>query len=52
MSECYFTPKKDTTSATICTNCGKEKILHTIGEGVKVKTVIIISDSKPIKYEQ
>lgn len=50
MIECYFTPKKDTTSATICANCGKEKILHTIG--VKVKTVIIISDSKPIKYEQ
>lgn len=46
MTECYFTPKKDTTSATICDNCGLEKMLHTIGEGVKVNKVIIISDAE------
>ena len=45
MTECYFTPDKKTTSATICANCGKEKFLHTIGEGIKVTKVII----KPIK---
>lgn len=32
--ECYFTPSSNTTSATICSNCGKEKMLHTIGIGV------------------
>jgi hypothetical protein len=46
MTECYFTPKKDTSSATICANCGLEKMLHTIGEGVKVSKVEIIT--KPI----
>jgi len=46
MTECYFTPKKDTTSATLCVNCGKEKFLHTIGEGVKVNKVIIMTDSE------
>lgn len=46
MTECYFTPKKDTTSATICANCGLEKMLHTIGEGMKVNKVIIISDAE------
>lgn len=46
MTECYFTPKKDTTSATICANCGKEKMLHTIGEGMKVNKVIIITESQ------
>lgn len=46
MTECYFTPKKDTTSATICANCGLEKSLHTIGEGVKANKVIIITDSE------
>lgn len=45
MTECYFTPKKDTTSATICANCGEEKILHTIGDGIKASTVIISSGS-------
>lgn len=42
--ECYFTPTKNTTSATICANCGKEKIIHTIGEGVKASRMIIISN--------
>lgn len=41
MTECYFTPDKKTTSATICVNCGKEKMLHTIGEGMKVKSIEI-----------
>ena len=43
MTECYFTPKKDSTSATICANCGLEKMLHTIGEGLKVTKVEIIT---------
>ena len=46
MTECYFTPKKDITSATICVNCGLEKMLHTIGEGIKVKEIIIITKFK------
>lgn len=46
MTECYFTPKKNTTSATICANCGLEKSLHTIGEGVKANKVIIMTDSE------
>lgn len=41
MTECYFIPKKDISSATICANCGKEKMLHTIGEGIKANKVII-----------
>jgi hypothetical protein len=40
--ECYFTPKKDTSSATICDNCGEEKFLHNIGEGVKISNYINI----------
>ena len=28
--ECYFIPNNNTSSATICGNCGKEKMLHTI----------------------
>ena len=28
--ECYFIPNNNTSSATICSNCGKEKMLHTI----------------------
>lgn len=43
ITECYFTPDKKTTSATICANCGKEKMLHTIGEGMKVKSIEIIT---------
>lgn len=46
MTECYFTPKKNTTSATICANCGREKSLHTIGEGVRANKVIIMTDSE------
>jgi hypothetical protein len=46
MTECYFTPKKDTTSATICANCGKEKMLHTIGDRVKANKVIITTDAE------
>lgn len=46
MTECYFTPKKDTTSATICANCGLEKMLHTIGEGINASKVVIITDTK------
>ena len=45
MTECYFTPIKETTSATICANCGKEKMLHTIGENIKANKVVIITDS-------
>ena len=41
MTECYFAPKKDTSSSTICSNCGQEKFLHTIGLGVKISTYII-----------
>ena len=40
-NECYFIPSKNTTSATICANCGKEKMLHTIGEGIKATKIII-----------
>ncbi len=39
--ECYFIPDKKTTSATICANCGREKFLHTIGEGIKATKIII-----------
>ena len=42
MTECYFVPRKDISSATICIKCGLEKMLHTIGEGIKVNKVIII----------
>lgn len=41
MTECYFTPDNKKSSATICVNCGKEKMLHTIGENIKVTKVII-----------
>lgn len=44
MTECYFTPSKGTTSATICANCGLEKMVHTIGEGIKVNKTIIFID--------
>jgi hypothetical protein len=50
MTECYFTPKKNTTSATICANCGLEKSLHTIGEGVNASKSIIFS--KPGIFQQ
>lgn len=41
MTECYFIADKKTTSATICANCGKEKYLHTIGDGIKASKIII-----------
>ena len=34
LNECYFITGKKTSSATICVNCGKEKMFHTIGEGI------------------
>jgi hypothetical protein len=37
MIECYFIPTNNTSSATICGNCGKEKFLHTIGSGILTK---------------
>ena len=43
INECYFMSRKDTSSATICANCGKEKHQHIIGEGIKVtKTIYYI----------
>lgn len=42
--ECYFIPDNKTTSATICMNCGKEKYTHTIGQGIKASTVIVITN--------
>lgn len=46
MTECYFTPNKEITSATICARCGKEKFLHTIGEVINANKVIIITESQ------
>ena len=28
MTTCIFEPRTDTSSATICKNCGKEKVFH------------------------
>jgi hypothetical protein len=47
MIECYFIPSNNTSSATICGNCGKEKFLHTIGSGIKVSKSIIITKEEP-----
>jgi hypothetical protein len=52
MTECYFVPKKDSTSATICANCGLEKMLHTIGEGLKVTKVEIITDAQKTQISE
>jgi len=41
LSNCYFIADTTRTSATICAICGKEKFLHTIGEGIKASTIII-----------
>lgn len=49
LSECYFTPDKKTSSATICANCGKEKMLHTIGDGLKATSIEI--NPKPVTEE-
>jgi hypothetical protein len=35
MMECYFIPSSNTSATTICGNCGKEKMLHTIGSGIE-----------------
>lgn len=45
--ECYFIPNNNTSSATICGNCGKEKFLHTIGSGIKVSKSVIITQEEP-----
>ncbi len=52
MTECYFTPNKNTTSATICANCGKEKMLHTIGEGIKANKIVVITQSQQDKFDE
>lgn len=41
MIDCYFIPDKKGTSITICANCGEEKFLHTIGEGISTNKTII-----------
>lgn len=41
LNECYFIPRTDITSATICANCGKEKMLHTTGKGIRATKIII-----------
>jgi hypothetical protein len=40
LTECYFIPSTNTSSDTICMNCGKEKIIHTIGVGIKISKYI------------
>jgi hypothetical protein len=45
--ECYFIPSNNTSSATICGNCGQEKFLHTIGSGIKVSKSVIITKEEP-----
>lgn len=53
MNECYFTPSEDKTSATICSKCGEEKIMHIIGKGIKVNSVIVFSEiTTPITTPQ
>ncbi len=47
MIECYFIPRHNTSSATICGNCGKEKFLHTIGLGIKVYKSVVITQEEP-----
>jgi hypothetical protein len=46
MIECYFIPSNNTSSATICGNCGKEKFLHTIGSGIKTSKLVVITQEK------
>lgn len=45
--ECYFIPSNNTSSATICGNCGQEKFLHTIGSGIKISKSVIITKEEP-----
>jgi len=47
MIECYFIPNNNTSSTTICGNCGKEKFLHTIGSGIKVPKSVILTQEEP-----
>jgi hypothetical protein len=47
MIECYFIPNNNTSSTTICGNCGKEKFLHTIGSGIKVSKSVILTQEEP-----
>ena len=47
MTECYFIPSNNSSSVTICGNCGKEKMLHTIGSGIKVSTYFINPQQEP-----
>ena len=49
MIECYFIPNNNTSSATICGNCGKEKFLHTIGSGIKAYESVIIPKEEPLQ---
>jgi hypothetical protein len=45
--ECYFIPSNNTSSATICKNCGGEKFLHSIGQGIGVSKSVIITQEEP-----
>jgi hypothetical protein len=47
MTECYFIPGNNTSSATICGNCGQEKFFHTIGKGVKTSKLVVIKQEEP-----
>ena len=51
MTDCYFIPSKESSSATICANCGQEKMTHTIGEGLKASKVIM-HGRKTAQYPQ
>lgn len=50
LNECYFLPSTKLTSATICINCGKEKMLHTIGAGIKCTKTIIVKKTNYQHY--
>jgi transcription elongation factor Elf1 len=49
--ECYFTPNDKTSSATICANCGKEKMLHIVGKGIKA-SICIIKTQREEPYQE
>jgi len=42
--KCYFIPNNNTSSSTICGNCGKEKMLHTIDSGIKTYESVITQE--------
>ena len=51
--ECYFIPSNTTSSATICRNCGQEKMLHTGGEGIKtLKSIVAQEEPKQETLEE